>query len=67
MFVVETKGAEYVNDPLKLDRLKQWCTDMNNRGAKTKWGFVFVDQAGFERYRPVNFQELIETFTEYQD
>ena len=67
MFVVETKGRKDENDTPKLDRLKQWCTDMNNRGAKTKWGFVFVDQKGFEKYRPVNFQGLIDTFTEYQD
>ena len=66
VYVVETKGREDLNDPLKLKRLKQWCKDMNNQGYKAKYGFVFADQEGFERYRPVDFQGLINTFKEYQ-
>ena len=66
-YVIETKGREDLNDPLKLARLKQWCEDINSQGSKVKWGFVFVNEKGFKDYRPVNFQSLIDTFREYQD
>ena len=66
VYVVETKGRVDENDSLKLHRLKQWCKDMNNQGFRAKYGFVFVDQKGFEKYRPVDFQGLIDTFRKYQ-
>ena len=28
-FIVETKGREDLDDPLKIERLKQWCEDIN--------------------------------------
>ncbi len=65
-FVIETKGREDLNDPLKLSRLKQWCKDINNQGFSTKWSFIFVDEESFKKYRPSNFQNLIESFTKYQ-
>ncbi len=66
MFVIETKGREDLNDPLKLARLKQWCGDVNKQGLSVKWGFVFVGEDDFKKYKPTNFQSLMETFTEYK-
>ncbi len=65
-YVIETKGREDLNDPLKLSRLKQWCKDINSQNFSIRWGFIFVDEEGFKKYRPIDFQALINTFTKYQ-
>ncbi len=36
-YVVETKGREDLDDPLKIARLKQWCDDVNGLGSKAKY------------------------------
>ena len=66
IYVVETKGREDLNDPLKIKRLKLFCSDVLKSGWSVKWGFVFVDEIGFKKYRPRNFQSLIDTFRKYQ-
>jgi type III restriction enzyme len=38
-YIVETKGLEDLDDPLKLKRLKLWCEDVNN--AQNKYDFDF--------------------------
>ena len=63
--MVETKGREDLNDPLKMARLKQWCEDINEQNLPAKWGFVFVDDENFEKYRPTSFESLIRTFRKY--
>ena len=65
-YIVETKGREDLNDPLKMKRLKTFCSDVSQLGYSNKWGFVFVDEKGFKKYRPKNFQSLLETFKKYQ-
>ena len=64
-FVVETKGQEDLDVPLKMQRLQQWCDDVNRVQSDSTWDFVYVDQESFDRYRPSTFKELIEGFTEY--
>ena len=65
-YIVETKGREDLNDPLKMKRLKQFCSDVSQAGRPDKWGFVFVGEEGFKKYRPKNFQSLLDTFKKYQ-
>jgi len=65
-YIVETKGREDLNDPLKMRRLKQFCSDVSQCGWTGKWSFVFVDEEGFKKYRPRNFQSLVDTFKKYQ-
>ncbi len=67
VFVVETKGQEDLDVPLKMARLRQWCEDTNQSEEKVVFDFVFVDAENFEKYRPVNFAQLVETFPEYKD
>jgi type III restriction enzyme len=51
-FVVETKGREDLDDPLKIKRLEQWCIDANSiPGAKQIWQYLYVKQDEFEKYR----------------
>ena len=46
-YVVETKGLEDVDVPLKMARLKAWCEDINQQQER-RFDFVYVTQAEFE-------------------
>ncbi len=65
-FVVETKGQEDLGVPLKMQRLKQWCEDINRAQREKKYDFVYVDQESFEKYKPTSFRQLVEAFKEYK-
>ncbi|MBI4741622.1 MAG: DEAD/DEAH box helicase family protein [Betaproteobacteria bacterium] len=65
VFIVETKGLADLDSPLKMQRLRQWCADINQAQANAKFDFVYVDQESFEQYKPSSFKELIEGFREY--
>lgn len=65
-FIVETKGREDLDVPLKMARLAQWCEDINAAQSETKFGFVYVDQQSYEAYRPKSFKDLVASFKEYQ-
>ena len=66
-FVVETKGQEDFDVPLKMQRLRQWCEDINRAQHDEKYDFVYVDQESFDKYRPTSFRQLVEAFREYKD
>ena len=34
--------------PLKMERLKQWCIDINKAQSGIKYDYVFVDEESFE-------------------
>ena len=67
IFIVETKGQEDLDVPLKMARLKQWCDDINRVQADVKYDFVYVDQESFDKYRPASFKQLADAFGEYKD
>ena len=64
--IVETKGLEDRDVPLKMQRLHQWCEDVNRAQPDVKYDFVFVDQEGFKKYKPKSFRQLTESFKEYK-
>jgi len=66
IFIVETKGQEDLDVPLKMQRLRQWCEDINRVQAEVKYDFAYVDQENFEKYKPASFKQLIEGFREYK-
>jgi type III restriction enzyme len=66
MCVVETKGREDLDVPLKMERLRQWCEDVNRVQSDVTWSFVYVDEESFNRYHPATFAALRAGFTEYQ-
>jgi len=66
IYVVETKGREELDLPLKMQRLRQWCEDISRVQSDVKWDFVYVDQEGFEKYKPTSFSQLIGAFKEYK-
>ena len=65
--IVETKGLEDMDVPLKMQRLHQWCEDVNRVQSDVKYDFVFVDQEGFEKYKPKSFRQLTDSFKEYKE
>lgn len=70
LWIVETKGREELDVPQKMARLKQWCEDASaaslDEGGPS-YGFVYVDQASFEKHKPVSFAALVASFRDYQE
>lgn len=44
IYIVETKGQEDLDVPLKMQRLRQWCEDINRVQNDVHYDFVFVDE-----------------------
>lgn len=64
--IVETKGQEDLDVPPKMERLKQWCEDVNRVQKDVVYDFAFVDDEGFERYAPKSFRDVLSGFTRYK-
>jgi type III restriction enzyme len=67
IYIVETKGQEDLDVPLKMQRLRQWCEDINRVQADVEYDFVYVDQESFEKYKPTSFKQVIDGFREYKE
>ncbi len=65
--IVETKGQEDLDVPLKMERLRQWCEDINRVQPDVTYDFVYVDEESFKKYRPTSFQSLVDGFREYKE
>ena len=66
IYVIETKGLEDLDVPLKTARLRQWCEDVNNIQSEVTYDFVFVEEEDFHKYPPRSFGELVKNFTKYK-
>jgi type III restriction enzyme len=75
VFVIETKGLEDLDDPLKIKRLRQWCADVNSTHSNVKFDFVYVDQDTFDQFTEDGgklkgqlntFADLVKFFTAYK-
>ncbi len=64
--IVETKGREDLDVPLKMARLRQWCEDINRVQAAVVYDFVYVDEESFDKYKPSSFRQVMEGFKEYK-
>jgi type III restriction enzyme len=62
--IVETKGLEEIDVPLKMARLAQWCSDINTAQKKTHFDYVFVDEAVFKTYTRIH-RAVLRNFTNY--
>ena len=62
-WVVETKGAEGLNDPRKFARLKVWCDDAS-RSQGITWKCLYVRQEIWNslRPKPEKFKDLCKFF-----
>lgn len=66
VFIVETKGNEDKDVPLKINRLKEWCQDINNNQKKYLFDFLFIDEENFDKYKTESFDELERCFKQYR-
>lgn len=69
VWIVETKGRAELDLPQKMKRLGQWCEDATTASKSEKdqtYGFVYVDQEGFEKHAPRDFVGLVAAFREFQ-
>jgi len=57
-WIVETKGIEDEDVPLKDERARQWCQDATFLTG-TKWSYTKVPYALFEEKHPTAFSEMI--------
>ena len=67
IYIVETKGREDLDVPLKMQRLRQWCEDINRVQTDVEYNFVYVDQESFDKYKPTSFKQLVDGFREYKE
>ena len=66
VIVAETKGLEDLDVAPKMNRLRQWCEDVNDALPDASFDFVYVDEEAFQTYRPGTFQQLLGGFTAYK-
>ena len=66
IYIIETKGREELDIPRKMERLQQWCADVNALHKEVRYDFVYVDEEGFAKYRPKSFSDLVASFREYK-
>ena len=66
VFVIETKGLEDLDVPLKMERLRQWCIDINKAQSAIRYDYIFVDEESFNKYQPKSFVDLVINFREYK-
>lgn len=64
--IVETKGIEDPDVPLKMERLKRWCKYVNQVQTGVNYDYVFVDEEGFKKHTPKTFRDLLNTFRGYR-
>ena len=67
LYIVETKGLEDLDVPLKMARLKKWCEDINQSQKKIHFDFIFVEEDDFNKYKPDSFSGLVSNFRKYKD
>jgi type III restriction enzyme len=62
LYIVETKGREDLDDPLKIARLKQWCEAVNKSQAEITCHCLYVRQEEYEKDTPKDFRDLAKNF-----
>lgn len=60
IYIVETKGREDLDDPLKIKRLAQWCEDINKAQQKNKFSHLYVKETDFVNVKINSFSQLIQ-------
>ena len=65
-YIIETKGLEDLDVPLKIERLKQWCEDIKAVQSDINYDWIFVDEESFEKFKPKSFEDLIKNFNKYK-
>ena len=67
IYIIETKGVEDLDVPLKMERLKKWCEDINATENNIRFDYVFVEEEDFKKYAPTSFESLVKNFRKYKE
>lgn len=59
LYIVETKGLQDLDVPLKRARLIQWCDDINAVQNKVQIKSLFLKEDDFSNYKVSTFEQLI--------
>lgn len=62
IFIIETKGMEELDLNLKLNRLKEWCIDVNNIQSDFQYDYLYIPYKKFTENPPPNFGNLINIY-----
>lgn len=62
VWIIEAKGREDLDDPLKRHRLEQWCDDTSAHDPGCRFRSLFVREEDWDQYPPGNFEELSRAF-----
>jgi hypothetical protein len=65
--VKEWRESGYVGAAATSRSLLNWGFNINRVQKNIEYDFVYVDQGGFERYKPKSFGNLIEGFREFKE
>lgn len=70
IWIAETKGREELDLPQKAKRLRQWCEDATV-ASRAEGGpaylLLYVDQEGFDLYKPKAVATLAAAFRDYRE
>jgi type III restriction enzyme len=61
IWIIETKGAEFIDDPLKFARLKQWCSDATAQNPGVTYKALYVKEEDWKKQPAKSFAELVGT------
>ena len=64
IWIIETKGREDLDDPLKWDRLKKWCEDASRIVPGVIYKALFIREEDWDANPPRDFRELLEGFAD---
>ncbi|OGB73678.1 type III restriction endonuclease subunit R [candidate division Kazan bacterium RIFCSPHIGHO2_01_FULL_44_14] len=64
VYIVETKGREDLDDIEKINRLRQWCQDINEVQKKATYKMLYVKQEDWDKldHKPGSFAEAVRLF-----
>lgn len=62
IWVIETKGREDLDVPLKRDRLEQWCEDATTYGDGVTYRPMYIQEEDWDTYRVDTFDDLTRLF-----
>lgn len=62
VYIIETKGLEDVDVAPKIERLVQWCKDVNAAQIDIVYTPLYVKDEDFKKYQPGDFNDVVKNF-----
>jgi type III restriction enzyme len=62
VYIIELKGREDLDDVLKIQRLVQYCRDVNQISGDTVLTPLYIKEYDWAVYRPNTFRECLDLF-----